>query len=314
MSDGTFSAGDIAAAVDHAAAPASPAGTPSGATTGASPVSATATTGQAAADGSQTTTQTNLTPTAKPGEPPQEKWPTILDNARTKAAEEIRKQYAWADPIPEQYRQTVPQFYQLLDASPVDAIDLLFQQAAASPEHSVKLRSWLGRLLGTRSAPQTAALPEPDFEDQATGAKFFSAERLAERDTALEGRIRAALENKYGYLEQDFRTRQQREAYATLHHDSQAWADKEFARVSKYQHFTENQQAIAEAMVADESLTVQDAYIQVVIPKLSQQERSDVVASLHQKTGAASINPASTTTAALPPPKDFAEAIARQLA
>ena len=323
MPDGVISGGDIAAAVSGTPAPsASPAGDLSPAAAGVSPATATsATTTAAQTESSQVTTQTDpaLTATTKAAaEPPQEKWPTILENARTKAVTETETKYAWAKDIPEPHRQTVGQFYQLLDKSPVDAIDLLFQQAAASPEHSQRLRSWIGRTLGGKTARTDApantnadAMPEPDFEDQTTGAKFYSAERLAQRDAMLERRITAQLEKKYGPLENDFRTRQQQAADAKVKADADAWADKEYARVTQLPHWAENEKAIAEAMLADTDLSHEGAYIKVVVPRLSMQERSDVVASLNQKTTAASINPANPVTAAQGPPKSFEEGFAR---
>jgi hypothetical protein len=147
-------------------------------------------------------------------------------------------------------------------------------------------------------------MPEPDFEDQTSGAKFYSADRLAEYGQALERRITAAFERKYGPVEADYRGR-------SLRAQADESAAKTYEKVSAYPSFKDHEKDIAAAMQADDALSVQDAYIQVVVPKLSQMERSQVAASLVQKTAAASANPAGTATASPRLPKTFAEALAR---
>lgn len=322
-----FTGGGLEAAVSAASADTTAAAesTSVDSTNAAADVSSAAgvaTTGQAATDESTATTQVDpatQAQTTKTGPIPFETHKTALENARTKAAQEVEGQYAWAKSIPEPHRQTVSQFYQLLDAEPTQAVEVLIGQIAADPQHAPKLRSLFGRLLGNRAAnPQTSSqpangggLPEPDFRDDTTGASFYSAERMKDFVSAIEARITTELSKKYGPLEQDFRTRQQRAADDRAKADAASWADKEYARISQYPHFTEHQAAIGAAMEANPELGVQDAYIQVVIPKLQQQERQSVVASLHDKANASGINPANPATATQKAPRNFEEAFAQ---
>lgn len=322
---GSAIASAMSSASSAAPAPASGPDSPPAAA-GASPAPGPATTPQAArvdpavaqtaAPGTPTT---DVTADQKSTEPPPEKWPQILDNARTKARGEVRAQYQWAEAVAPEHRETVGQFYQLLDQSPVGAIDLLFRQAATDPQYQGQLRSWLGRVLGTRSAPASApaergslALPQPDtfgVDDQGHQIPLYSAAVMPKLMAALEAQIKAAYATELGPLKADLQTRQQRDAEAQQHRDATAWADREYAKVAKYPHFTTYEKEIGAAMQADPTLDVYDAYVSIVMPKLDTQARQSFAASTQDKVNAASINPAQPTTATTTRPKDFLTAL-----
>lgn len=297
--------------------------TPSSAAAGASPVEASSSTQTAATDGitaapvAAPVDQPKTTTDVKPAGPiPFDAHKTALENARTKAAQEADAKYQWANVIAEQHRDTVGQFYRLLDAEPTQAVEVLISQIANDPQHAPKLRSLFGRLLGTRAQAaqadpaQAGALPEFDAEgvdEHGNRIPLYSGNAMQKFAAAIEARIDAKYSKKYGPLEQDFQTRQQTAADAKAKADIDAWAQKEFTRISQYPHFAEHKAAIAQAMNADQNLSVQDAYIQVVIPKLQMQERQSVVASLHDKSHAASIAPSNQATATSGRPKTFLE-------
>ena len=298
------------------AAPASDS-TPSQPAAGASPAQESSTTQTAGSEGIPAATSAapdtqTITPEKPAGPIPFDVHKTALENARTKAAQEAESRYQWAQTIPAQHQETVGQFYRLLDAEPTQAVEVLITQIANDPQQAPKLRSLFGRLLGTRAQTQATpnAIPEPDAEgvdEQGQRIPLYSAQAMPKLIAAIRQQITDDLSKKYGPLEQDFQTRQQREADAHMKADADAWATKEYARVSKYPHFIENQKAIAEAMVADPDLSTQDAYIRIVIPKLQQQERHSVVASLQDKSQAASISPSNQATATTGRPKTFLE-------
>lgn len=316
-----------AASLSAPAAAATPSADSSPAAAGASPTPGAATTVQTASEGippvttpavpetaTATATQTAEKP---PGPIPFDVHKTALENARTKAAQETETKYGWAAAIPEQHRDTVGTFYRLMDGDPTQAVEVLISTIANDPQHAPKLRSLLGRLLGTRQPGQaapTGGFPEPDTEgvdDQGNRIPLYSAAKFRE---AIE-HVKRELSAQVQPLQQDFRTRQQQEqaaqAEADVRRDAQTWAEQRYATISAWPHYKANEAAIAAAMQADPSLTEGDAYISVVVPKLSSQERQSVVASMHDKAAASSINPATPTSGASPRPKTFQEAFAR---
>ena len=308
-----------AAATDETAA-----STASSTAAGADPVEGTATTQPAAeaqpgTDTTQPQQQTAKTDEQKKGPIPFPVHETALANARAKERAEVEGQYAWAKGIDERHRGTVQEFYRLLDGAPDQAAERVIVTALSDPQHASAMRSMLGRLLGTRGTGQPAArqdtgggLPDPDYEDQATGAKFLSYERIPELVDAIERRIEAKYSSRLGPLEQDHRTRQQRAEEAERQREARDWAAAEHARIAKeYPHYAEHETEIGQAMEADPDLTVQEAYIRIVVPKLSALELKKVVADQQHKSSAASINPQGSTAGALPPPKTFEEGFAR---
>ena len=317
----SFTGETVSAAVSAAAtSDATPASVPSP-PAAASAATDTTAIASAGADGSATTSTEPVATATKaspvPGEPPAEKWPTILENARVKATQDTEAKYSWAAKIPEQHRQTVGEFYSTLDTQPVQAIEALIATAANDPEHAPALRSLLGRLLGNRAAnPATeprqpvGALPEPDFQDE-QGHTFYSAAQMEAFARAIEARIDAKYATELKPLKTDLQTRVARAKQAEEQHRADSWAEARYAKVSQWPHFTAHQAAIFQAMQADADLDVGDAYVQIVVPQLSQQERTAVVASLHDKANAASVNPGSPASAVNTPPKDFLEAFAQ---
>lgn len=284
---------------------------------GASPAAVTATTPPAATEGSTTTVidpanPQQTTATEKKGPIPFEAHDTALKNAREKTRQEVEAQYAWAKGIAEPHRQTVSQFYQLLDTEPTQAVEVLIREIANDPDHAPKLRSLLGRLLGSRhvspAQPSADALPEPDVigkDDAGNDISLFSASSIPQLVAAIEARIAKQFEQKYGPLEQDFKTRQQRAAEAKRYANAVTDANAIYAEVSQYPGFKEHEQAIAAAMTTHD-WDIERAYNRVVVPLLGTQARKDVVASLHDKAAAAG-NPPNAASAAASRPKTMAE-------
>lgn len=320
-----FTGDTITAAMSTASAPPSsdapPASDPSSAAAEASSAAETAATTQAAAGGTTGTTDSDpkktATETTEKGIPPEKRWPTILENARTKAASEVKAQYAWADRIPEPHRATVGEFYETLETAPVQAIEALIATAANDPVHAPQLRSLLGRLLRggstehpasvTAAAPKAATLPEPDFQDE-QGHQFYSADRIRELADTIEARLDAKYSRELDPLKTDFQTREARGRMAKAKQDADQWADARYAKVSQWPEFQTYETEIAKALQADPDLDVGDAYVDIVVPHLSQAERKKVVTSLQDKVKASSVNPATPASAVGAPPKDFREA------
>ena len=200
------------------------------------------------------------------------------------------------------------------------AIESLILTAANDPDQAPKLRSLLGRLLGnrapiektaeTRQPVKAGALPEPDFQDE-QGHTFYSAGKMKELAEAIEARIDAKYANELKPLKTDLQTRAERARQEKVQQDADKWAEARYAKVSQWPHFKAHEKAIADAITNDPELDVGDAYIQIVVPQLSQTERTSVVADLRDKASASSINPGNPASAVNGHPKDFAEAFAQ---
>lgn len=258
--------------------------------------------------------------TKTPGPIPFDAHKTALENARKK----VEAEYGWAATIPAEHRQTVGQFYQLLDRDPVNAIDLLFRQAAGDPNYQPQLRSWVGRILGTRGSAQPqatmpaqaapASVPEPDVygtDDQGRQIPLYSAASIPKLVDALKAQIQADYAKELAPLKADLQTRAQREMQMREVQEAQSWAEREYTRVAQWPSFTAHEKAIGEAMLADPTLDVSDAYMRIVVPTLTQQAKQQVVAQQQDKARAAGINPSATVTGNPSRPKTFMEAFNR---
>lgn len=309
--------GTASAVTDPPPSDASPASDPTLPAAEASSAGDAATTVQAGADGSQETTVSDPTKTTDTkGVPPEDRWPAILTNARTKAADEVKAQFAWAERIPEQHRATVGEFYSQLETEPVQAIEALIATTANDPTHAPQLRSLMGRLLRgatPESQPVTtgakpAALPEPDFEDE-QGHQFFSAARVRESLQALETKLDAKYATQLDPLKRDLETRAARAERVKQQKAADDWAAARYDKVSQWPEFKAHEKEIAAAIAADPSLEIGDAYVAVVVPKLSQVERKKVVSHEQFKASASAANPGSPASAVSRPPRTFEEGL-----
>jgi hypothetical protein len=148
--------------------------TPDATTTSTSPV---------AEPGAATTAQAQEPP--KPGEgtstlkaePPQEAWPTILENARTKAVKEFQTQYGITPHVtPEVFQKGIGLARQISE-NPIQFLNELAANLANHPIYGPQLRSSAGRTLA--SAP--AARPEPDVQVLNAQGQVISMTYSAER-------------------------------------------------------------------------------------------------------------------------------------
>jgi hypothetical protein len=121
----------------------------------------------------------------QPGEPPQERWPDILENARAKAAEEAFKGYEWAkQTTPEQFSQ-MQQWYQQAAQDPVAFATSVIAELQAHPHYSQQLKSLAARTLSARGQQQ-AEMPAADVEIRDANGQVvgltYSDKQLALRD------------------------------------------------------------------------------------------------------------------------------------
>lgn len=221
---------------------------------------------------------------------------TTLRNARTKERAEVEAEFGWTKDVAPQHRDTVGQFYQLLDKAPTQAVEVLIRQIANDETHAPALRSLLGKLMGTpRAQPaqpeaDASGVLEPDVygtDEQGQKIPLFSAASIPKLLAQVRAQVTAEVQQQYAPLQKDYQSRQQREVQARQEQESISYANHAYSEAVKLPQFKAYEQEIAAAMTSNPDLTIDRAYIQVVVPKMDAQARKDVVASLHDKAASA---------------------------
>ena len=252
-----------------------------------------------------------------PGVPPEKHWPTILENARTKAKEEALAEYrakvGWAEQVDRSHIEQMAQMGQLYATDRAAFTRQYFAEALADPELAPVIRSEAARILGQRTTP---AEPEPipilNDKNEVVGTLQDVVERmLSERLTPFE---------------QDLQTRQQREQAAedARQQDALVQQETESIRQSVFTlpefepHKAEILAKAKDFLKADSRVSVEAAmhraYAAIVIPMLAKSERAKVFNDLTKKPAASSVSPSSGTTA-IPKPdsdKDWTELFAEK--
>jgi len=272
----------------------------------ASSASTPSTDATSAASASTATTEPSATesrPEGQPqhvGEPPRERWDTILANARDKAVAEWKEKYGWAEQIPRDRLEAALQFYSRFTSNdPVDVLQELVQQVQADPVHSQKLRSLAARALAHRQAQEAQTGPLPVIE-------------LADGRTvdlnALKQEWTSEVEQKFAPVVQTVEQQRRMHEQAELQRKADEFGRTTFADLKTWPGMDskENQQKIAQAIKAmslasddprDIQLAVNAVYRREILPTLSQKAQSQLLDSLQQKATASTVNPGSAVPA-----------------
>lgn len=241
--------------------------------------------------------------------PPEARWPTILENQRTKAAKEaedrVRQEYAWAKDVAEEQRAMLPKALQLaqwLDQDPEGAVAWLQQQVASRV-----------------SAPQEAPRPDGGIRlEDGTVVPVFTAEGQQAREKWLQQQWEAQIDQRLQPLDGII------EAYETQR-ASESMRGAIAKMESAHQHFAAHKADVLAEMKADPELwefaghyperAMQVAFARVmetkVLPTLAGHQRSQVVTDLQRKSAATTIRPSAAAVTVPKRPKTFAEAARR---
>lgn len=249
-----------------------------------------------------------------PGEPPQERWPQILENARKKEREaalaEYRQQYGWAEYVDHEAVQQAVRLGQLYQTDRVAFLQQLAQEMEADPAQQKAYRSYLARELARRQAAEPA-MPEPDvFAELPNGQRVpvYSVEAQAKRDAILKQQLLNEIRQELTPLQQDREARQKADEEARVQYVAQQVADQyakqTLSEAEQWPGFTkENRAAMKAAMEADANLSFERAYIRLVVPTLSQKVQAEVMETLNTRAASQALNPsapaASTTRPAI---------------
>lgn len=270
-----------------------------------------------------TAVNTTPSPDGKPGVPPEDRWPSILENARAKAAEdakaaalaEWRQTYGWAETIKPEQLHEMATFYDRAGRDPVAHTVELLNELVANPQYSAQVRSHAARILGHRAngaSPADADI-EPDIpvmdEQGNVVTRAYSAE-------AMRQFVQRELQKAIHPLSDDLKTRREQEAHAHRLREQTEYVTRETTRIGsmlsglpKYAEHTEPIKArIAELAKTDAHSTPGEiayrAYVDVVLPKLSAATQADVLDSLKQKAGAQMEKPSGGSASPLPRPRN----------
>lgn len=239
-----------------------------------------------------------------PGEPPQEKWPQILENARTKAIADYKDKVGWAEGIDRAAYEETVRIGQLYQRDKPAYIRQILAEASAIPELAPLVRSEAARVLGTRTPQPQSSVPDiPIVNEQGQvvgNLREIVSQHLAEF---------AAKELEP--IKRDYATRQQAEQ------ERQQKAELDTAVTTLYQqaiaelpHFAEHEEEIAKVMNTlpknqEPGTVLHRAWAQVVLPKLTAATQAKALDDLKTKAAASTANPASATVATTKRPTSF---------
>ncbi len=290
--------GDMTAAVEAAFASATPA--PATETTTTTPeVSPTA------------TPVTESTPAVEPGPVPYARFKEVNDQAGLSKKE--LETLAWAKAIKSEHAPHVAAFYQRISQDPLSILEHEVRELLSNPQTAPQVRSWAARTLGTRVAntggteplmDDTEPPPDLQFQD---GTTTYSTEQLRKRDAWRD----AQLDKRVGERLKPLQQFTEQQMVEQIKVKATADATAEVAALKQQPYFEEHKADVREAMLANTSLNLKQAWAQVFIEKVIPKISAGKAATTVQKTQAGTANPARPSGAAAGPPKDFHEALTR---
>lgn len=242
-------------------------------------------------------------PSPATGEPPQERWPDILDNARKKTRGEVeaefRQKYGWADQF-----QTDPYTF----------VDAWVDQLAEHPQYQPQILAKAARLLASRRGHTQpvedlkADVPIVDANGTVTGYTY--------RGDVLDKILDRRLNERMAPLEQQAKMQQERAQLVAVQEQSWKYAHDTLTELRQNPYFKEHEAKVSTALAAHKEWgdNIHAAFNHVlltdILPTLSQAEQRKVVESLQQKAGASTVGPSGTGAATPKKFKSFGEAAA----
>jgi len=244
------------------------------------------------------------------GEPPKERWDSILANARKKAADEALAAHRDHLEVVAELKRDFP-----------GTLARLLEEAAANPQYSETVTARAAALLNSRKQQAKAnAEPEPDLQT-ADGALVYSADQLRKWHQWNQNQTTAKLTEQFKplqQLQQQFVQHQHvqqltREAASIAEERGATWKSMPFFDENKAAILTRQQEIYAEAEAASKRgegrfdpvntpwMALQQAYAEVVrthaVPKLQSQQTDSLVAQAARKRAASSGDPAASAPA-----------------
>ena len=253
---------------------------------------------------------------------PLERHKAILDGVykeRDDAKQQLEgwKAYEWAKKVPQAEFESMVQWYAKANQDPIEFVLGRLDELSSDPQHAAAMRSHAARLLrAARTSPETAApdlKPDiPVYDDKgALVSQTYSADRV---QSIVQHAVAQAIAEHVQPLKQDAASRKQAEQQAELQREQDAYVTRESSRikatVQKLPKAQEHWDAIvAKAKTYDAELPVgealRDAYLEVVLPTLTQAAKADVLDNLKTKAAASSVNPSAAAVTGTKRPASF---------
>jgi hypothetical protein len=157
----------------------------------------------------------------------------------------------------------------------------------------------------TKSTAEEDPEPQPDY-DLGNGQFTYSVEGLRklrawERRQAVK-EVNAGLDARLKPVEEKAKAEQERAEYEAWYNDRLAFHTQRLEKARKWPKFTDNELAIIQAMQTDPSVSLEDAYMQVVVPHLAGDRtkiRQEILDEIERqpKTSSVAVSPAVTKPA-----------------
>lgn len=261
----------------------------------------------------------SATPLSTKAEPPAEKWPQILENARAKATQEATaafdRDYGWAKQVPRESLERFGQIAGQMTSDPIGFLNRFVAELQANPVHAAQLRSNAGRML---AAKQANAEPPPDVQivdanGQVTGTTY-SAAQLAKRDAWNKAQLMADVQKEFGPLkvERDQQIRQQAadKKAADEKRALDAVIDDRISQVTDHLGIDSSTPAPERDAMLKHVFALMDADPRLSAPRAAAQvarqlAQGKVLETLKTKANAQAVNPAGAVVAATSRPKSF---------
>lgn len=249
------------------------------------------------------TTQAPVHPNA-PGEPPQEKWPQILENARTKAIADYKDKVGWAEGIDRAAYEETVRIGQLYQRDKPAYLRQVMAEALANPELAPLVRSEAARVLGTRTQQPQSSVPDIPIVNEQGQVVGNLREIVSQHLAEFAAKELEPIKREYATRQQAEQSRQQQAALTT------AVTTLYDQAVAELPQFKEHEQEIAKVMETmpkdqEPGTVLHRAWAHVVLPKLTAATQAKALDDLKTKAAASTANPASATVAATKRPTSF---------
>lgn len=262
----------------------------------------------------ETTVATGSTDPANTGPIPFTVHKTALDNARSKAVEEYRQQYGWAEQVHRDDLQSAIGLAQRYQGDPIGFLRELVVEVSNHPEHGARLRQLNEQALGQHQQQQQAqqsGFPQADvqiMDANGVAGETYSAPLMQQIVQQAVQQAVAQVQQEFAPVTETYRTMQQREAVAVAQAQAQEFAGSTMQDASTWPGMDDkaNRLAVAERIKAmqltsddprDLQLALSRAWRDTVLPKMQAAERQAVVRDIHSRASAATVNPGAPSTA-----------------
>jgi hypothetical protein len=240
---------------------------------------------------------------ASAGPIPFDRHKSALENARVKAREEAltewRQQHGWAEQVDRTQLESWSQTAAQMSSDPVGFLQKFAAELQNHPVYGPQLKSHAARTLGQRQAAQVDDVePQADLQTE-DGTPVYSAKQLAAREAWRERQWEKKFSERLAPLQETHAEMQEARQRELIENASSNFAKRELDAVRALPHYDQYKAEIKAKFAAmpppehpaGYSAQLYRAYVETVVPKLSQSERSKVLAEMQTKGAASTASP-----------------------